>query len=241
MSETALTVSRNYSAGRTISFVTEQRPRRTQAQRRASTRARILACTAECLLESGYAATTVSAVQERAGLARGTVQHHFPTRAELLVAATTQVVDQRLEQFRREAELLPPGRDRLQSVVDLAWRDLNSPAFFTALDLWVAARTDAELRDRLVHEEQRVFTEMRRLYLEVLGEPYAADPRAELLVEFTIDLLTGLSMTAMLTGTLGEREAVVRRWKRALAVLVGQLPSDELLDGSPLPLTASAG
>ncbi|MFD4432658.1 TetR/AcrR family transcriptional regulator [Nocardia sp. NPDC055053] len=219
--------------------MTVQQPRRTQAQRRASTRALILDCTAQCLLERGYAATTVSAVQERAGLARGTVQHHFPTRTELLIAATTRVVDLRLEQFRREAELLPPGRDRLQSVVDLAWRDLNSPAFFTALDLWVAARTDAELRERLVHEERRVFTEMRRLYLEVVGEPYASDPRAEILVEFTIDLLTGLSMTAMLTGTLGEREAVVRRWKRALAVLIGRLPSDELLDGSPLPAVAS--
>jgi AcrR family transcriptional regulator len=219
--------------------VTVQQPRRTQAQRRASTRALILDCTAQCLLERGYAATTVSAVQERAGLARGTVQHHFPTRTELLIAATTRVVDLRLEQFRREAELLPPGRDRLQSVVDLAWRDLNSPAFFTALDLWVAARTDTELRERLVHEERRVFTEMRRLYLEVVGEPYASDPRAEILVEFTIDLLTGLSMTAMLTGTLGEREAVVRRWKRALAVLIGILPSDELLDGSALPAVAS--
>lgn len=198
-----------------------------------------MACTAECLLERGYAATTVSAVQERAGLARGTVQHHFPTRAELLIAATTEVVDIRLARFRHEAELLPPGRDRLQSVVDLAWRDLNSPAFFTALDLWVAARTDADLRERLVHEERRVFTEMRRLYVEVLGEPYSSDPRAQILVEFTIDLLTGLSMTAMLTGTLGEREAVVRRWKRALAVLVGQLPSDDLLDGSPLPAAAN--
>lgn len=217
--------------------MTVQRPRRTQAQRRESTRARILACTAECLLERGYAATTVSAVQERAGLARGTVQHHFPTRAELLIAATTEVVDQRLERFRHEAELLPPGRDRLQSIVDLAWRDLNSPAFFTALDLWVAARTDAELRERLVHEERRVFTEMRTLYRDVLGEPYASDPRAELVVEFTIDLLTGLSMTAMLTGTLGEREAVVRRWKRALAVLMGQLSSEDLLDGSPLPVS----
>ncbi|WP_194828204.1 TetR/AcrR family transcriptional regulator [Nocardia sp. XZ_19_231] len=219
--------------------MTVQPPRRTQAERRASTRARILACTAECLLERGYAATTVSAVQERAGLARGTVQHHFPTRAELLIAATTEVVDIRLEKFRREAELLPPGRDRLQSVVDLAWRDLNSPAFFIALDLWVAARTDTELRDQLVTEERRVFTEMRRLYLQVLGEPYTSDPRAEVLVEFTIDMLTGLSMTAMLTGTLGEREAVLRRWKRALAVLAGQLPSEELLDGSPLPIGAS--
>ncbi|MFC4128382.1 TetR/AcrR family transcriptional regulator [Nocardia rhizosphaerae] len=211
-------------------------PRRTQAERRAATRALILTHTADCLLERGYAQTTVTAVQERAGLARGTVQHHFPTRTELLVAATTHVVDLRLAEFTRAAELLPTGEDRLQAIVDLAWRDLNSPAFFTALDLWVAARTDPELRERLIQEERRVFTEMRARYLEMVGEPYADDPRAELLVEFTIDLLTGLSMTAMLTGSLGEREHVVERWKRALTVLVGKAPSTELLDADLHPI-----
>ncbi|WP_110207309.1 TetR/AcrR family transcriptional regulator [Nocardioides daejeonensis] len=208
--------------------------RRTQAERSATTRARILDCTAESLLESGYAATTISAIQLRSGLARGTVQHHFPTRSALLIQATTHVVDARLAQFRSEASRWPDDQDRLQALVDLAWRDLNSPAFFTALELWVAARTDADLRDALVAEERRVFAEMRRIYAEVLGPDYADDPRTETLVEFTIDLLSGLSMTAMLTGVLGEREAALRRWKRALAVLTGRLPAAELLEGTPL-------
>ena len=221
--------------------VTSPRPRRTQAERREATRARILECTADSLLERGFAATTISEVQERAGLARGTVQHHFPTRAELLVAATTHVVDARIERFRREMDLVPPDQNRLQAMVDLAWRDLNSPVFFTALELWVAARTDADLRERLLLEERRVFAEMRTLYAAMLGPALGGDPRTETLVEFTVDFLSGLSMTAMLTGHLGEREAALRRWKRALAVLVGELPHDELLDGRPLPSPARAG
>jgi len=211
--------------------VTVQRPRRTQAERREATRARILECTADCLLERGYPATTISAVQERAGLARGTVQHHFPTRAELLVAATTHVVEARIERFRREVRLVPESEDRLQMLADLAWRDLNSPVFFTALELWVAARTDTDLRDALVHEERRLFAEMRQVYADLLGPDLADDPRTGTLVEFTIDVLTGLSMTTMLTGNLGEREAMLRRWKRAMAVLVGRLPADQLLEG----------
>jgi len=209
--------------------VTTTAPRRTQAERRESTRSKILSCTAESLLERGFAATTISEVQERAGLARGTVQHHFPTRSELLVAATTHVVDARLDRFRHEISLVPQDQDRLQALVDLAWRDLNSPVFFTALELWVAARTDAELRERLVREERRVFAEMRELYAEMLGHEFAADPRTESLVEFTIDVLVGLSLTTMLTGNLGEREAMLRRWKRGLAVLVGRMPADQLL------------
>lgn len=208
---------------------------RSQAERRAATRARILDATAECLLERGYAATTISEVQERAGMARGTVQHHFPTRTELLIAATTHVVDARLDAFRKDAANIEHGADRIQAVVDLAWRDLNGPAFFTALELWVAARTDRELRDSLVQEEHRVFAEMRHLYGEALGLQLSTDPRAETLVEFTVDFLSGLSMTAMLTGRIAERETALRRWKRALAILLGGLPADQLLEGDPIP------
>lgn len=216
--------------------VAPERPaRRSQAQRRAETRGRILTATEECLLERGYQATTITEVQERTGLARGTIQHHFPTRAELLVAAIAHLVDARIARFREEASRIDAGADRMQTVVDLVWRDLTSPIFFAGVELWVAARTDAALRAALVPQEARLFAEMRSLYAETLGEPYASDPRIETLVEFTVDLLTGLSMATMLSANDGAREAVLRRWKRAIGVLAGLLPADELLGGRPLP------
>lgn len=217
--------------------MTNSGPRRTQAERRTATRTRILDCTASCLLERGFSATTISEVQKRTGLARGTVQHHFPTRTDLLLATIAHVVEARLDQVRRQAERID-DEDRLQAFVDIVWRDLNSPAFFTALELWVAARTDPDLRDRLVPEERRVFAEMRRVYATVLDDHHVRDPRVESVVEFTIDVLTGLSMTTMLTGDLGERQAMLRRWKRAVAVLLGVIPQDELISGRHLHHTA---
>lgn len=198
--------------------------RRTQAERRATTRARILDATAASLVEKGYAATTVSEVQERAGVARGTLQHHFPTRSELLVAATTHVVDLRLAAFRRSIDRMADDTDRIRTTVDLAWNDLSGPVFYAAVELWVAARTDPELRANLVAEEERVFREMRALYAEALGPDLADDPRAATLVEFTVDFLSGLSMTAMLTGKRPEQEKNVEQWKRALAVLAESFP-----------------
>jgi AcrR family transcriptional regulator len=211
-------------------FMPTPRVRRTQAERRATTRARILGSTADCLLERGYAATTISEVQERSGLARGTIQHHFPTRAALLVGAISHLVDSRIERFREEAALVDDGPGRMQAVVDLVWRDLSSPVFFAALELWVAARTDADLRAALLPEERRLFASMRELYADTLGEPYTSDPRIDTLVEFTVDLLTGLSLATMLAPDPSARDAVLQRWKRALAVLAGLLPAGELLD-----------
>jgi AcrR family transcriptional regulator len=193
--------------------------RRSQEERRATTRAKLLEAAAACLHQVGYAATTVGEVHERAGVARGTLLHHFPTKAELMVAATSYVVNQRLEQFRRAVSEIPPEQDRLHAIVDLAWNDLSSPVFFTALELWVAARTDPELRQAVVELETEMFDNLRSSYATVLGEEYAGRS-ASILVEFTVDLLTGLAMTTMLTGRLGPRQQVLDSWKRALPILV---------------------
>lgn len=219
----------------------ELKPRRTQEERRTATRGRILDAAIESLLERGYAATTVGEVQARAGVARGTLLHHFPTRVDLMVGAVQFVAKQRAAQFEREVALLPDDAGRLPALVDLAWRDFTSPMFFAALELWVAARTEPELRDALIPVERELFANLHRVILqtadtstaEAPAEASAADPRLPTLVEFTIDLLTGLSMSSILTNNLGSREVLLRRWKSALLILTGQLPPEDLVRRPP--------
>lgn len=205
-----------------------EKVRRTQEERRKATRARILDAAVESLLERGYAATTVGEVQARAGVARGTLLHHFPTRIDIMVSAVTHIADQRTAQFDRELAVLPPGAERMSALVDLAWRDLNSPQFFAALELWVAARTDPDLREALAPVERKLFASIHQSVLTVVG-PDDVDPRIPTLVEFTIDLLTGLAMSTILTSDLGSRAVLLRRWKTALAVLLGEANPDQLV------------
>src|SRR4030081_3192822 len=55
---------------------------RTQAERSEHTRELLLDATIDCLVEVGYARTTVHEICLRAGLSRGAQQHHFTTKAE---------------------------------------------------------------------------------------------------------------------------------------------------------------
>lgn len=204
------------------------KPRRTQEERRTATRARILDAAVESLLERGYAATTVAEVQERAGVARGTLLHHFPARVDIMVGAVAHIADRRLSQLEREVALIPPGAQRLDALVDIAWRDVSSPAFLAALELWVAARTDTGLRDALVPVERALFTRIHESMHAVAGVA-PGDSRVPTLVEFTIDLLTGLAMSTILSGHTGTREVVLRRWKTALRVLLGEADAEQLV------------
>lgn len=203
-------------------------PRRTQEERRTATRGRILDAAVESLVERGYAATTVAEVQERAGVARGTLLHHFPTRVDIMAGAVAHIAERRLTQFEREVALAPPGSQRLDALVEIAWRDVSGPAFLAALELWVAARTDPGLREALAPVELALFTRIHESMHRLAGVE-GGDPRVPTLVEFTIDLLTGLAMSTILTGNLATREVVLRRWKTALHVLMGELDADHLV------------
>lgn len=195
-------------------------PRRTQQERSAETRARLLDAAFGCLLDSGYGATTVGAVQQRAGVARGTLLHHFPTRSSLMAGVVEDVVERRLELVSAGGAATEGTQRSWDEIVDLVWRELQGPAFAVALELWVAARTDDALRDALLPLQEKIFRTVHRGVTSLVGEDH---PRAPLLVQFTIDLLTGSHLAGILRPRAGT-ELVVDAWKQALRTLAGAGP-----------------
>src|SRR6185369_6387055 len=75
------------------------RERRTQAERSATTRARLLDATIACLHDLGYAGTSTPEIARRAGLSRGAQLHHFPTKAELVTSAVEHLFLRRRDEF----------------------------------------------------------------------------------------------------------------------------------------------
>src|SRR3954449_6519607 len=124
--------------------------RRTQAERSAATVDALLDATIGCLVEDGYANTTTSRVAERAGVSRGAHLHHFQTRSALVAAAVKHLSWRRGRELHDAVEDLPEGEGRVAAALDLLWATYSSPLFAAALDLWSHARTDPELRERLV-------------------------------------------------------------------------------------------
>lgn len=139
---------------------------RTQAERRETTRTALLDATLACLAEYGYAAVTTTKIVERAGVSRGAQVHHFHTKASLVAEAVRHLARRRAAGLRRQAAELPAGHDRVTWALDQLWTAHTGRLFEAALELWVAARTDADLRASLVPVEQEVI----RITLEVSSE-----------------------------------------------------------------------
>ena len=133
-------------------------PRRSQAERRADTRAKVLAATIDCLVDQGYAHTSTRHIAKRAGLTVGAVQHHFPSKADLMAAALQALGDRMADQFLAEAGSGgEPSQQRVAQLLDRLWEVHRGPLFDAGLELWVAARSDRELRAAM-EEVSRVFS-----------------------------------------------------------------------------------
>ena len=109
-----------------------------QTERRAATVARLLDAVEVVLHERGYAATTVAAVCEQAGVSQGGLFRHFPTRRALLLATAERVAERQTRPAPTGLDLLDALR-RLRSLV-------RSPANVVWHELVHAARTDPDLR-----------------------------------------------------------------------------------------------
>ena len=69
------------------------------------TRQTILDAALDCFYDMGYANTTTENISKRAGVSRGAMLHHFPTRFDLIKAAVEHLTEKRLELFAAQEQL----------------------------------------------------------------------------------------------------------------------------------------
>jgi AcrR family transcriptional regulator len=123
--------------------------RRTQAERREETIARLLDATEVVIAASGYAHTTVAAVCTEAGLSQGALFRHVPHRRALLVATAERVAERQTGEFAEEfGGVMLSEATVLDALVALR-RLVRSRSNQVWHELVRAARTDAELRGAL--------------------------------------------------------------------------------------------
>ncbi len=195
-----------------MSTDTGQRETRRQADRSRETRRKLMEATVECLVERGWAGTTTTVVAERAGVSRGAQLHHFRTRGELVAAAVEHLGAESVLDLKERARQV---NGSTVAVVELIADFYASDLFTAALELWVAARTDPELRTVVVPLEVRLGRETHRLAVELLNAD-ETKPGVRESVQLTLDLVRGLALANQLTDDGKRRSRVVRHWARML-------------------------
>jgi AcrR family transcriptional regulator len=190
--------------------------RRTQAERRAASRIRLLDATLACLAEKGYAGTTFPAVLERAGLSNGAMWRHFRSRTDLLAAAAIHSEEWLVEWPLPDGLDRLPADKRLDAATEQFWRYVHEPAFQALLELLRATRSDLDLAERLIEGDRLAAELYFSTFARLVGPDIAARPDFERNARFLGLTLYGVGLTAGLRSAkdekrlFGEFKAMVR-------------------------------
>lgn len=170
-------------------------PPRAQQERTRAVRRRILDAAVTVLVDEGYAQATTLRIQEEAGVTRGRLLHHFPSRNELLLAAAHHLATERMSETAVHIEWPTDPGERIDAAVDRIATSYGQPFYWAATELWVAARCREELRDELLPAEQALGALIRASTAEFFGPELAAHPLYPHVRDMLHTSLRGITLT----------------------------------------------
>lgn len=192
-----------------------------QARKSASTRTLILEAAIACFYSTGYARTTTTLIADRAGLSRGAMLHHFPSKASLIVEAIEHLNERRLTLYRDKIAAIPNSVDKIDSGIEACWDVLTDPTYAAFHELTVAARTDAQLAQILRPAMEKFEKQSTELTRELFPE-WQRDPEIFFLAnELTQTLMDGLAVSYMSSQSADKSRRMLSYLKDQLRHLLG--------------------
>lgn len=188
-----------------------------QQTKSEQTRQAILQAAITSFYDLGYANTSTDNIARKAGVSRGAMLHHFPTRFDLIKAAVQYLSSDWLARYADVESRVNRGAEhsRVEEGIDACWALLNTPEWVVFHELKVAARTDRELEQALtpvLEDFERALADTtRQLFPDlVLSEAYE---RGNLMTSY---LLEGMAAAKLVQGTRVPEKKLLRWLKREL-------------------------
>ncbi|MHA7833721.1 MAG: TetR/AcrR family transcriptional regulator [Algiphilus sp.] len=171
-----------------------------QAEKSLNTRSQILEAGIECLVEYGYAEAKTERIAKRAGVSRGAMTHHFPSRAELFQAIAQHIIEKRAEEFEElikgvnVPEGQPPRLEDMRQTMTVLQRFYTAPTFVALDELLRGARTDDSLIKMLVPLEKRLDQKIAASLLRRFPFWSAINETREVLTDLVTFTLQGVAV-----------------------------------------------
>ena len=170
----------------------------TQAERRASTQAKILDATVEALVAVGSGGTSTPEICRRAGVSQGALFRYWPSKGDLLADAAAHLLGRVTTQFEQSFS----GKDlSIREALEALWATYRQPDLLAAVELYVAARTDPDLASALARIEPAHRANLQRIATAVVDPALLGVPGFAAFVELALAAVQGASVGASVTDT----------------------------------------
>jgi AcrR family transcriptional regulator len=209
-----------------------------QAQKSERMRAAILETAVRRLAKSGYHATSIKKIAADGRFSIGAVQHHFPAKLDLMAA----VAERALARAERHAMRLVDAADHTggnavgiaELVADTWERQLGTDWYQAMAEVFVAARTDRQLRMRIAPAILGHFNQTEARIAAATKAGRANPDLAAFLLSASRCMMGGFLVQDALAMPIADAARFVARWGRFLewAMARDDLPAEFATKGS---------
>lgn len=197
------------------------KPRRSQADRSAATRAKVIAAARDVLCAHGYSGATMHAIRDAAGMSLGAIQHQFPTKAKIMAAVAAEFSAYRIDVYREAIRSGTTPRESMENLIDANFRMVSRPEMAAVLEIHLARRNDPDL-DREVGPSTRRFDRRVRLWAyTILHAAGIREDEAHQSLQLLNNAVTrGLTVEYIRNPNAAVVERAVQIWKTQMLDLI---------------------
>lgn len=187
------------AAMQTINLPARRSRHLSHAERSAATQAQILDAGMQVVRAKSFSAATMFEVAKAAGVTPGALQHHFGSKAELMMQLLERAIGSVPD---RNAHLSwPKPTDslsrRASGFVQALWASAyEPPRFLVAWGIYFGSVGDAEALKRVVVVRARLRAMLRQRFIRTFPELVGA-PRLEVFVDFVLSSLRGVGVARL--------------------------------------------
>lgn len=169
----------------------------TKAAQAAATREHLIDTAIDVLHARSYHGATVFEVAKAAGVTHGALQHHFGSKAVMMMQVTDAIVRASGADGVAWPDASGPLHQRCLALVQALWaRVYEPPRFLAAWAVYFGSAGEPELRSHVAAQRRALTRNLHQRFLQVLPE-LATHPDSQSLVQFVLTTLRGLAMTRL--------------------------------------------
>ena len=198
-------------------------PERQAQARSIATRERLIETTLETIHQLGLKRASTPEFARRAGVSRGALLHHFPTRDDIIVAAMETLLEQATDEIRRVAAEVARDDLGMAELLDFLWEMFSGRFFYLSVEFINEARTDPALRAKMQPLVRHFHEALDDIWAENCGTGQVDRAGARVLLNLTLCLFRGMGVQTVLRDDPEYFRTLLETWKTLLPTLAGAL------------------
>ncbi|KIN70557.1 putative transcriptional regulator [Sulfitobacter noctilucae] len=196
-------------------------------------RKNLIDATLDVIYDLGYRSASTPEFARRAGASRGALVHHFPTRSDIIIAAMEQLLGEGISEIRAVTAKMAQLELSLDDFVDFLWQLFSGRFFYISLEFINEARTDEELRARMVPLVKDFHAAVDSIWAEFEKQADGTPQATRDALNLTVCLVRGMGVQTVLKKDPEYFRSMLDAWKAILPSLMQDNPHDTLRDLSP--------